>query len=217
MGRLNMSPPEPYKAAREVIDSMRLNTFFKMVDINFTLEDVIDWCVDKDIKKLLMDAHKVTYADNFWGSAGSVHIGGEMSLAIRYKEAGMFVPGDGYAKPGNGPDPKGIMAACLETLAIRDKFAKVQWVIDWLNLKQVTPGAARYYWPTILSLLPETHAVHKSDGQRYREPAGISEVIELMRETSAIVASALILGDVPRPPRHSRVTLVIQSNAFPLV
>lgn len=89
----------------------------------------------------------------------------------------------------------GIVAYIREVYTVRLQWNKVREVVAWMNdpSHKMTLGAARALWPSILSLVEHDHPVHQVDGQRYKDPQGIGAIIPLMRETSEIVATALLM------------------------
>lgn len=95
----------------------------------------------------------------------------------------------------------GIVAYIEEVYAVRLQWNKVREVVAWMNAPshKMTCSAARAFWPTILSLVAPDHPVHQVDGQRCKDPQGIGAIIPLMRETSEIVATALLMPDPELP------------------
>jgi hypothetical protein len=75
---------------------------------------------------------------------------------------------------------------------IREKFAVVSHVLSWLDAN-ATPGAMRYYWPTMLALAPECPALNVQAPARFIEPVGVAPLLPLIREAASTVASALLL------------------------
>lgn len=88
-----------------------------------------------------------------------------------------------------------VKALCVQIQA----FRKVFDVIKWLD-KHATPAAVRYYWPSILPLLPMDHKVALCSGQRFTDPPGISALLPLIRETAGTLASAFLCNQTPKPP-----------------
>jgi hypothetical protein len=114
----------------------------------------------------------------------------------------MCRPAHGSTELQDTPARNAIIQALSEARAIHARFNEVRRVVAWLN-KHATPGAARYYFPTIRALLPnETHSVHEAAGQRFKEPSeNVGPIIPAMRSASTTIAGALLCheGDIPGP------------------
>ena len=78
-----------------------------------------------------------------------------------------------------------------------EAFRKVINVIRWLD-RYATPPAVRYYWPSILPLLPTDHKAALCSGQRFTDPPGISALLPRIRETAGTLASAFLCNQTPR-------------------
>jgi hypothetical protein len=96
-----------------------------------------------------------------------------------------------------------LLAFFQSVCDVNNQFNKVRKVIQWFDEHSVTIGAAVYYWPTILSLLPPNHLVHEAGGERYREVSGMAEIVPLLRETAGIVAGASLCPATPNSGKHS--------------
>jgi len=129
----------------------------------------------------------------------------ESSSRMNYsvaKDVDLFVYFDKQTKPMLAPasaamsiDPVAALPL-LDTIAqmrkVFESFAAVDHVMRWLD-NNATPGAIRYYWPTMLSLVPDCAAVNIETPTRFIEPKGLAPLLPLLRETATTVASALLL------------------------
>ena len=113
---------------------------------------------------------------------------------IRVPQAGMLCPQHGLLSINvEHPAFPAIKATLREMYEITMRFEQVRNVIWWLNRHEASAGAARYYFPAILSLVGPDHPCHESGGVLYKEPAeSIAPLLPTIREASDIVAGALL-------------------------
>lgn len=185
-------PLNPYCSAEQVLRAKELDVYHATVSPQFTLDDVAHWLFPEEIICKLKAAFPVSAAySGDYSLDVQVPSGEKVELFLDFDDIAMQCPkqniplftSESLAAPS-------ILGVLQEIVDINKQFDKVRKVIEWFGEHKVTPGAARYYWPTILSLLPASHAVHETSGDRYREVTGIGEIIPLLRETAGIVASA---------------------------
>lgn len=215
MRRGKASPPKLFECAKEPVTDLMFKVFYRTITPRFTVNDVVEFCVPSEaVRNTCREAYAVAHEHAQYRNVGMVNLrdysqpGERMTLSVDFHVAGMLTPNSQYLT-ANGPDTTGIMDTINQTANLVAQFSKVKKLLTWMDDNRMTPGAARYYWPSILALLPDTHPVYQTDGQRHRETPGVSEVLDLMRETSAIIASALMVGNGDPPPRQGHVTLSI--------
>ena len=96
-----------------------------------------------------------------------------------------------------------------DVAAIHFQFEEVKGVLRWLN-RNATPGAIRFYFPSVLKLCPTSLAF--ADLQhvpaRYSNPQHIGSWIEPIKTAAATVAGSALLptGVEPRPRSKMRLT-----------
>lgn len=195
MGRRNRRPTPviPFEDAKEAVTNLESAVMGAMVSVDFTLQDVADAFVPQDSIEKLKAAfpHSGESHPSVQRWLNETFEGIYCHVRLDFEPLHMCTP----LKDLIGLQPgyiQRIRPTISAMAAVHVSFNKVRAVVDWLN-ENATPGAARYYWPTICALLPADHVVQQLDGQLYREPVGVSKIIPLMRETSAIVAGALLL------------------------
>ena len=171
---------------------------------DLTVTKVMEWLFPDEVLKILRDAHLYIRQSNYEVLDTSyfqvapdttpVH------LAVTLYGSGIACPRD-KSEVLQPERDSGIVAYIREVYAVRLQWNKVRSVINWMNDPEhtMTCSAARAFWPTILSLVAPDHPVHQVDGQRYKDPQGIGAIIPLMRETSEIVATALLMPDPELP------------------
>jgi hypothetical protein len=186
----------PFHQAYAAIDHLEMCVVTATVTPNFTPEDVIKWLFSVDVIEKCRAAYPIVrniYKPTF--CEGPLMIPGcyaKCTVSLGLDKLSMCCPNTQHISFS----PNAAIAEAInDTYAVYLSFEKVRQVVDWLS-KHATPGAARYYWPTICSLLPPEHAVFASTGERYKEPsANAADIVNLMRKTSGIVASALLCND----------------------
>lgn len=162
--------------------------------------EVMEWLFPKSTLDVLRAAKPVARESGTLFDTNIVSLPfGEVALRINLVKSDIFIPRDGTEQL---QDHKGehIVSYLEQVHAVCMEWNKVRCVVTWINDHIVTPSAARHYWPTILSLVNESHPVYGVDGERFKDVEGISAIIPLMRETAGIVATALLMPKVePKP------------------
>lgn len=167
------------------------------------LQDFLTWLFPERVVQTLTDAFPHTYLRSF--QQVSCH---ENVLLSPYGKYGTFVvngeqarictpaPGSAYVNRDH-PQHAGITRVLSEIAHMHAQFNKVRDVMDWME-QHATPGAARYYCPSMCMLLPTEHPIQQADGIRYKEPTeNIAPMIPLIREVAAILTSAKLAEQVP--------------------
>lgn len=204
--RKNGIPPELFRTSELPNLEDRMIGLIRKPDL--TVTKVMEWLLPDVILRKLRDAkpfveqssfNKVFDTDFVLGEPYHVH------LSVAISDQDFLCPADGCEMPQPDRD-SGIVAYIQDVYAVRVQWQKVRDVVEWMNDPEhhMTYSAARAFWPSILSLVSSEHPIHSVDGQRYRDPQGIGAIIPLMRETSEIVATALLMP-VPDLPNLAPV------------
>jgi hypothetical protein len=72
-------------------------------------------------------------------------------------------------------------------------------MLRWFN-RHATVGAIRHYWPAAVTLCPNApnlKGLLEKPAERFNVPIGVTEMLPLIRETAATVATMQLLGDRP--------------------
>ena len=102
-----------------------------------------------------------------------------------------------------------LLTTIASMQAIHEKYGRVKHLLRWFNMN-ATEGAVRNYWPAAMSLCPNSSVAQMTVAPvRYNTPAGIGEMLPLIRETAGTVAAMqLVPADVPdRPYNNMRLIL----------
>ena len=167
---------------------------------DLTVTKVMEWLFPEKVLKILRDASPyVSHSSYDAFDTSYFHVApdtGLVHLTVTMDNSDFACPRDKSEMLQPERD-SGIVAYIREAYAVGLQWNKVREVVAWMNdpPHKMTPGAARAFWPSILSLVGPDHPVHQVDGQRYRDPQGIGAIIPLMRETSEIIATALLMPD----------------------
>lgn len=176
---------------------------------DLTVTKVMEWLFPDEVLQKLRDAAPYAPRSSFEiFDTGYLKLEPHdpcVHLSVNLRDEDILCPRDKseILQPERDSD---IVAYIREVYAVRLQWGKVRDVVTWMNDPEhtMTCSAARAFWPTILSLVAPNHPVHQVDGQRYKDPQGIGAIIPLMRETSEIVATALLMPD----PELHKLTMV---------
>lgn len=179
------------------LDKLRDSTITAMVTTDTTRKQIIEFMFSENTRRILREAHGVV-------DGGSEMVMYELAphINLRIGEWGahnMAPPAPevveiDHAKASN------LLAAVTEISRILDDFASVKTVVKWLD-KNASINAFRYYFPSVLSLVPEKHRVPYELSDRFVEPQGVAEYVPLIRESASIVASSLLLPEKAIPAK----------------
>lgn len=105
------------------------------------------------------------------------------------------------------------LLALVETLVdITRQYDKLRDIVKYFNSKFVTPGAARYYFPTMASLLPTDHPFHKVGGERFKAVAFPMDITDYLREAPEIIAKGTLCDPAKNGRMPSTSHMVMQVN-----
>lgn len=211
-------PPKALDQAWQGIDKLEYAVIERTKDVPVTAEQVIRWMYPDDIVDKLHAAFPhVRDVDRGHYIVATVALPdpvGECTFNIRVKDDRldgfqMLIPAHGLAR--NNQERMGPIVDMLRPIYEHHaQFEKVRTVVRWLN-EHATIGAARHYCPWLTSVLPTQHEFHKVDGQLFREPrVPMVEIAPLMRECGAIMAGALLCGNIDDKPGPGPYSLSVQ-------
>lgn len=169
-------------------------------EVDFTHKDLYEAAFPEDIREKLTAAepfsqrvyHSRAYDTDATVGPYDVHIW------LRNIE-GMLTPGDHVPLSWDTPLMRRLSDMILRLGKVHDEFNVVREVVQAMDLRSFTAGAMRYYFPGIVALLPEGHAVHACDGTRYTEPArGVGDILAHLHAARNTVAIATFAPNDPR-------------------
>lgn len=187
------------------VDTLEHNAIAAQMAPEFTMDQFYRWVLkDEVVDKLRAAFPYVRGADQ---SSYAVHemvlpgimTGASLScqFSARANKEGILVP-DTTHWVNDPARYEPFRAVLVQAYTEHRKFETVRQVLRWLN-QYATAGAAKHYCPWITGIMPGDSPFHTASGTLYREPsASMAQIMPLMRECGAIMASALLLGD--RPP-----------------
>lgn len=179
-----------------------------LVAVEFTTDDVVNWMFPPDTQRILREAY--TMVSSYTSSnlviqcptpgprTALISLGGweERKMALPQSNG---VDGTLFASSA-GP----LYALVAAVNAIRNDYAIVRKVLQWLD-KNGTAGAFRYYFPSVLALVPDLILGDMTG--THREPEGISPLLPLIRSAASTVASSLLLPAKTTKPGTSHICL----------
>jgi len=188
---------KPFDHAFANIDKLEQAVFFRTVTRDFSVADVARYLWPRHIVDALQAAFqfikpgdRTTAVDTVTGCAAWGGI--SLTFRLNVQTAGILAPAQGQVVIQDDASAANmIRQAIFDTYHIHNSFGIVRDVVKWLN-ENATAGAARYYMPTLGSLLPAKHAYHEGNGDRYKEPVNINAISHKMRDATAIIAKGLM-------------------------
>ena len=175
---------------------------YQTVKIEFTGLDVARWLLRPEYLELLTavfpvlkDTDRTSYQGGlgfFYPAAGEF---GEWrvnieNIHVNFRKLEIAAPDTSAIKIQSCEGPIPAALAALRDLHVQ--WSTVHEVIRWLDA-HATVGAAQNYFPALTALLPSTHAIHDTDGKRYKEPkVNVGPMIPKFRAAALTIASALL-------------------------
>ena len=223
MARRGRQPAKPVVVTNGFMDAaignlQRLEqaVAYQTVKIEFTGLDVARWLVPPEHLELLAAVFpvlKVSDRTSYHGEPGFFYSpAGEFgerrvnieNIHVNFRKLEIAAPDTSAIKIQSCEGPIPAALAALRDLHVQ--WSTVHEVIRWLDA-HATVGAARNYFPALTALLPSTHAIHDTDGKRYKEPkVNVGPMIPKFRAAAMTIASALLCPlEVPARPTVSVV------------
>ncbi len=200
--RLTTTPPPPYAAAIDALARMRQRYITRMLRVNFTAEEFLNCILAPEHIKTLRAAYPLLKPYDRSTIGGRLRVANheEVEYILSCNQPPLEVAGCDSEILQEVPSHPGVWQAVKDVLSMEAQFAQCIRVINWLNGDGFKPGevsaaAARYYWPPIVHLMPESSAVHTVGAGTFKEPR-VSPDVALLRESSAFFASALLCPSV---------------------
>ncbi len=219
--RQKRAPVALFNDAFAAIDKMERAVVYRTVTCDFTTEDVANWLWPAEVvdalKKVWPYAHeRYMFRDHHEEEIRLPELDIRFKLHLRL--LCMVSPDEGHCVPQLDAYPA-IWRVLSEIAAIHEQYNKVRTCVDWMN-NNATVGAAKFYFPSLGCLLPANHAFHKSDGQRYKEPAAdMSGINVRLREVGAIITAGLLADPdhVENLAKNFGVKVNVDSQMFMLI
>ena len=202
--------------ARDNLRRLELAVAYQTVKIEFTSMDVARWLLrPKHLELLaavfpiLKDGDRTQFNGdiaflNPYPSEFGERLVNIENIHVDFRKLEIAAPDTSAIKIQSCEGPIPAALAALRDLHVQ--WSTVHEVIRWLDA-HATVGAARNYFPALTALLPSTHAIHDTDGKRYKEPkVNVGPMIPKFRAAAMTIASALLCPlEVPARPTVSVV------------
>ena len=182
--------------AAATVARLQANVMDAIVPVTFTSQDVIDWLMPPEMVKAIVAVAP------YVGAAFELRINDELintshraDLRFDFEHVGMFAPTQEAVMQRFKNNMPRAIRECLDGMCkVKNSFDNVLKVVNWFMEHNATVGALRYYWPTAMVLTPDDTALQEASGARFKDINGIQEIIPLLKETQATVATAFLLG-----------------------
>ena len=205
MARRRYKAP-PFEGAEKGITELEQRVAMRTTDVQFTLNDVVDWLFPPEVVNALKTAYPFTRSIDKGNSTdpgvilpvmttGMTHC----QLHVRLEEdLSMLSPDMAYVRKDVADRFVGspIHAAFAQVYSTHLQFNKMRKVVAWAN-EHLTAANAKDYIPWLAGVLPRDHALHYYEGVA-KEPAVSPppEILGYMRECGALMGSALLCPPV---------------------
>jgi hypothetical protein len=197
--RHQITNTQTWYPATQNIDKMEramVNVMTKLQGV--TPADVIDWVVPAEELALLRAATPHAEVNSSSYSSDQMrNINfpfGKVTLYLDFVHMGVIPPKKNLITIQPDAPKAGQLRTCMETvMGIVTQFNKLRHILGRFKALNVTPGAAKYYFPTLQCLLPRDHAFFSVTGTRFRQVHFEYETMEYMREAPEILAKGLLV------------------------
>jgi len=181
-----------FSTAEQNIEKLCKRVIYATMDFRYTAKDVIPWLFAADTIERLKAAYGLTPLYDKWVS---YDLTDDVTLTIDYEDHLKMLSAADTMLEINHQQAKPLVDLVDHVKAIHDQFQCVLETMRWLDT-HCTAGAVRHYWPTMGALAPDHEELQGGEPVRYVVPKQpIGPMLELIRETQATVASALLLPD----------------------
>jgi len=172
-----------------------VNLMTKLPDV--TPADVVDWVVPAEELRLLRAASPHTDLNSSSFSSDQMRSFtfpfGKITMYLDFVHMGCIPPKKSLIAIQSDTPKAGVLRAAMETVVSTvTQHSKLRTILAKFKHFNVTPGAARHYFPTLQSLLPTDHAFFKVSGERFKDVYLDHDTVELLREAPEIIARGLL-------------------------
>jgi len=200
MARRRYKAP-PFEGAEKGITELEQRVAMRTTDVQFTLNDVVDWLFPPEVVNALKTAYPFTRSIDKGNSTdpgvilpvmttGMTHC----QLHVRLEEdLSMLSPDMAYVRKDVADRFVGspIHAAFAQVYSTHLQFNKMRKVVAWAN-EHLTAANAKDYIPWLAGVLPRDHALHYYEGVA-KEPAS-NDGRTGPTVLAVLAATALLLG-----------------------
>lgn len=167
-----------------------------MVKADFTKEQLLGWLFDEPTRDQLRRAYKLAKQDTL-ARDYKVPGCGHATVWINFEDVEMLIPRlEAVNVDAIAAQP--LFDVCLAIEKIRQDFAIVHYVLEWMDTNATT-GAMRYYWPSVGAIAPGFELGNCPVS--FREPKGIENMPHLLRHAARVVAEAQMIPKQTIPSR----------------
>jgi len=217
---INTQTWEPALTCINRMEKAMVRVMVKTGDL--TYHDMIDWLLPPEPLQAMRVA--APYADLSRGSDVSkdFDFGNKASFALDFANMGYITPKRSlFAIQHDNKNHMQFAGIISKVIGIVIQHNKLRTILAHFRNKNVTPGAAKHYWPTLQSLLPSDHAFFQVKGDRFKDVFFEQNVMEHLREAPEIVAKGLLCDPNVNGLYRSNERVLIrmsvdQSQYFPL-
>ena len=178
-------------AAIATIEQMAQRTYATLYSYTPSVDDTIRMLFTPDTIQKTLNVCGIVEA---LGSVRQYKLTEQVTLGVNYDKSLMkclpIQPENMVLQPSVAP----LEAHVDELGAMRAKFAEAKNVVRWLD-RYATLGAIRYYFPSVMQLIPQCPAAAQMQvlPSRHKEPDGISDILQPIRDAAATLAAAALL------------------------
>jgi hypothetical protein len=189
-------------------NKLTTDTVNVMTRFDYTVAEVIPWFVKPEYRALLEKAYNLAETPSYVTAS----VPEDCDLHFQFQGIEMLTPSPAcmiFDKTLGAP----LADFIKEVRAIHADWAVVKYVVNWLD-KFATPGAIRYYFPSIMALAPEWDGISEDTAKRFVDPIGVAKMMPLFRDAASTVASAQLLPAVVPLKNHKGLTLYLDSSVI---
>ena len=182
--------------AKSKIETLCQRSVKVLAPFDHDMKEVWTWCFSDDVRMTLTHANDMVQKNIYgWGIAtnGSYNLTEGEEIKFDFDFVNSLAPKSELFKfdPVAG---RPLLEAIDQIKLIKKKFDLAEHVLEWLD-GNVTAGAMRYYWPTVLSLAPNAPAMATDAPTRFNTPGNITPFLPFIRDAASTIASALLLSE----------------------
>lgn len=178
------------------------------------------------LPKRAMDilAEAILYKEPYWKDKENASLSiqvpdvGKVSLSLDIEELGILTPRDSaWSIPADNAYTIGFVAWCKRIHEVHLNWTAVSQALHWWN-RNGTFGACKYYWPTMMQLLPkdsvDLRKLHEASRERFKEPIGVSRVLPTLRKATMVATSGLLMPDAPSDDDEEKLGVTVSFGSI---
>lgn len=222
--RLPATKPVVYGAALTALNMLERRYCYRTVTCHFTPTDIVEWLIEPLLLERLRHAETIRRELDSVAFMGHRMVAYDPKVMLPFGTVWLHVdttstpyvcPKDEVGSPQITAMSKHIEECLSQVAAVYARFEQARKVVRWFE-ENATLGATKFYFPSMVSLLPSEHLIHGAGGNIYREPKRpVAEIAADARAAMTTIAMGLMTTETEHEAKDVKVEIYNNNESNP--